>query len=104
MRLVDEKTSVQDLEAEMARLYKINSASSELKRAVTRFERELADAWEQGNNDLAALQARANADRDMLHAAMRGLDRLQSSLNPERQKRQGVKHTTTELRTRFRDH
>lgn len=63
------EASVQGLEAEGTYLWKGNSVAALLSKAATRLERELANAGEQSQGDVATLHTRGDADCDVLPVA-----------------------------------
>lgn len=75
-----------------------------MKEAVTHLKEELSDARAQSELELAMLQKRADADRDMLHAVVRDRSLLELLLSAEQMKCQSVERIITSLQTRIGYH
>lgn len=96
-RLAPAQASVQKFESEVLHLCKANTKAASLRGVVARFPGKFANAPEQGEHDSAAPQTLANADQDMLHAALWECTRVQSLLEAERQERQTVERLITRV-------
>lgn len=83
VRLAEAQTSFQELAVEMVCLGEANVLAATSRGVATHLERQLPGAQVHRDCHLAALQAPANADWDMLRAAFKDCIRLQSFLKPE---------------------
>lgn len=88
------------LGSELSRLYESNTVSTSLMGVVVLLQRELVAAHWQSQPDSLTWRARAESDRNMLHAAAGDRTSVQLLLDDERQKRQSVARILTDLRRR----
>lgn len=87
-RVATSQLYAQELESEKSRLHEASMEAQSLRKVVARLQRELSDAYAQSEDDFPVGQTRADADGDMLHAAVWDCTHVKMLLDAERQKRQ----------------
>lgn len=103
LQLAGAQLLVQEPDAEMVHLHDISLLAGESRGVVNLVEGELVDAWEQQKCHLGVFQALANADQDMLLAAVRDSNRVKSFLDAESQKGQSSDLTIADFQTHVGD-